>query len=152
MSLYWMLWHLGNWPRQLLKIRTLPYFEFCLSCKIFEPLGFTSTIQQLSSLNSDPLHSKMAPLWHQNKPIHFPLGKAAPPLFILDHSWSRLTHITYHINLSVRWNTLLRNQISSCQQVFYYMSICHRDNSTNIETEQAGTARALHALDHFTQV
>jgi hypothetical protein len=29
-----------------------------LSCKTFEPLGFASRIQQLSSFNSDPLHSK----------------------------------------------------------------------------------------------
>ncbi len=34
--------------------------------------------------NSDPLHSKMAPLWCTNYPIRFPLGEAAPPLQILD--------------------------------------------------------------------
>ncbi len=59
--------------------------QLCIiSCKIFEPLGFTSRIQQLSSQNSDLLHSKMAPLWCQNQPIRFPLGKAVPAPFILD--------------------------------------------------------------------
>ncbi len=45
-----------------------------------------------------------------------------PLLYWIRHSWSRLTHILCYINLSVRWNTSLRNQISSCQQVFYYNS------------------------------
>ncbi len=42
-----------------------------------------------------------------------------PLLYWIRYSWSRSTHILYYINLSVRWNTLLRKQISSCQQVFY---------------------------------
>jgi hypothetical protein len=44
-----------------------------------------------------------------------------PLLYWIWYSWSASTHILYYINfLSVRWNTLLRNQISSCQHVFYY--------------------------------
>ncbi len=45
-----------------------------------------------------------------------------PFLYWIRYSWSGLTHILYYINLSVSWNTLLRNQISSCQLVFYYTS------------------------------
>ncbi len=43
-----------------------------------------------------------------------------PFLYWIWYSQSGSTHILYYINLSVRWNTLLRNQISSCQHVFYY--------------------------------
>ena len=43
-----------------------------------------------------------------------------PFYYWIKYSWSASTHILYYINLSVRWNTLLRNQISSCQHVFYY--------------------------------
>ncbi len=46
----------------------------------------------------------------------FLLEKWLHPLFYwIRYSWSRSTHILYYINLSVRWNTLLRNQISPCQ-------------------------------------
>ncbi len=31
----------------------------------------------------------------------------------IQYSWSGSNHILYYINLSIRWNTLLRNQISS---------------------------------------
>ncbi len=41
-------------------------------------------------------------------------------LYWIRYPWSRSTHIPHYINLPVRWNILLRNQISSCQQVFYY--------------------------------
>ncbi len=54
------------------------HYLLVISCKIFE--RSTSRIQHLSSLNSDPLHSKMAPLWCQNQLIRFPFGEAAPPL------------------------------------------------------------------------
>ncbi len=48
-----------------------------------------------------------------------------PFLYWIKYSWSGSTHILYYINLSVRWNTLLRNQISLCQHVFYYTYNCH---------------------------
>jgi hypothetical protein len=62
--------------------------------------------------------------WH-----HFGI-KLANPLFPserrlhpfnywIKYSWSKLTHILYYINLSVRWNIIFRDQISSCQCVFY---------------------------------
>ena len=45
-----------------------------------------------------------------------------PFLYWIKYSWAQLTHILYFINLSVRWNTLLRNQISLCQHIFYYIT------------------------------
>ncbi len=51
-------------------------------------------------------------------------------LYWIWYSWSGSTHIPYYINLSVRWNTLLRNQISSFQQVFYYNQNYTQQNNT----------------------
>ncbi len=48
-----------------------------------------------------------------------------PLLYWIRYSWYGSTHILYYINLSVRWNTLLWNQISLCQQVFYYNFLCN---------------------------
>jgi len=50
-----------------------------------------------------------------------------PSLYWIQYSWSGLTIILYYINLPVRWNTLLRNQISPCQHVFYYTTINWED-------------------------
>jgi len=44
-----------------------------------------------------------------------------PFYYWIKYSWSGSTHILYYINLLVRWNTLLRNQILSCQHIFYYI-------------------------------
>jgi hypothetical protein len=41
----------------------------------------------------------------------------------IKYSWSGLTHIVSFINLSGIWIKLCRNQISSCQHVFYYTFI-----------------------------
>ncbi len=41
-------------------------------------------------------------------------------LYWIQYSWSGSTIILYYINLSVSWNTLLRNQILLCQHIFYY--------------------------------
>ncbi len=54
-----------------------------------------------------------------------------PFLYWIRYSWSGSTHILYYIYLSVSWNTLLRNQISSCQYIFYYNWIFdHFENLT----------------------
>ncbi len=47
-----------------------------------------------------------------------------PLLYWIWYSWSESMHILYYINLSVRWNISLRNQILSYQYIFYY--ICPR--------------------------
>ncbi len=53
-----------------------------------------------------------------------PLERRLHPFFYwIKYSWSGLTNILYYINLSVRWNTLLRNQISSCQHHFWNIEI-----------------------------
>ncbi len=45
---------------------------------------------------------------------------STPFKYWIKYFWSGSTHILYYIKLSLRWNTLLRNQISSCQHVYYY--------------------------------
>ncbi len=49
-------------------------------------------------------------------------GQLHPSLYWIPYSWSGSTIILYYINLSVRWNTLLRNQISLCQYSFNTLS------------------------------
>ncbi len=56
------------------------------------------------------------PLFHLEKRLH-------PFLYWIRYSWSGSTIILKYINLSVSWNTLLRNQILVCQCVFYYIWI-----------------------------
>ncbi len=56
-------------------------------------------------------------------PLSFWSGSSTPSKYWIKYSWSGSTHILYYIKMSVRWNTLLRNQISSCRQVFYYTAI-----------------------------
>ncbi len=53
-------------------------------------------------------------------PLSFWRSSSTPFKYWIKYSWSGSTHILNFINMSVRWNTLLRNQISSCQHVFYY--------------------------------
>ncbi len=48
---------------------------------------------------------------------------STPFLSWIKYSWSGLTHIVSFINLSGKWIKLCRNQISSCQHVFYYTFI-----------------------------
>jgi hypothetical protein len=51
----------------------------------------------------------------------FLLEKQLHPFqYWIKYSWSGLAHILYYINLSIRWNTVLRKLISLCQHVFYY--------------------------------
>jgi hypothetical protein len=89
-----------------------------ISRKIFEPLGFTSRIQ-LIKLGSTPFKDGT-----KTSRSTFLLEKRLHPfLYWIPYSWSGLTHILYSINLLVRWNTLHRNQISSCQYVFYYKKL-----------------------------
>jgi len=94
-------------------------------------LYYTNHVRYLSHLalqvgssnwvHKTQIHSIQRWRWHQNYPICFPLGKQLHPfLYWIRYSWSRSTIILYYINLSVSWNTLLRNQISLCQHVFYY--------------------------------
>ncbi len=88
--------------------------------RYFQPFGFTSRIQQLSSkLRSTPFNygATLAPK------LTDPLGRLHPSLFWIRYSWSGSTIILYYIYLSVRWNKLLRNQISLCQHVFYYIML-----------------------------
>jgi len=70
-------------------------FLVCLArtCKIFEPLGFTNRIQQLSLQNSDPLQSKMTP------PKLSRSTWTAPPLLLLDPVF--LIRINYHFVLYI---------------------------------------------------
>ncbi len=73
----------------------------------------------LGSSNKDPPHFKVATL----APKLFNPLWMAPPLLFLDPVFS--IQIDYHFVLyilSPRWNTLLRNQISLCQHVFYYIA------------------------------
>jgi hypothetical protein len=49
-----------------------------------------------------------------------PLWRLHPSLYWIRYSWSGSTIILYCTNLSVRWNTLFRDQISLCQHVIYY--------------------------------
>ncbi len=86
------------------------------------------TLQVGSSnwVNKTQIHSIQR--WHHFGTITswsaFLLEKRLHPLlYWIWYSWSRSTHILYYINLSVRWNSLHRNQISSCQHVFYYILI-----------------------------
>jgi hypothetical protein len=45
---------------------------------------------------------------------------STPFEYWIKYSLSGSTHILNYIKMSVRWNRLLRNQISVCQHVFYY--------------------------------
>ncbi len=81
-----------------------------------------------------------------------------PSLYWIPYSWSGSTIILYYINLSVSWNTLLRNQISLCQHVFYYRYIISlawsfsvRSNFTDIVREIVNTV-SLNILDMFVRV
>jgi len=52
--------------------------------------------------------------------LSFWRSSSTPFKYWIKYSWSGSTHILYYINMSVRWNTLLSNQILSCQHIFYY--------------------------------
>ncbi len=112
------------WRRENTRIVSLDDVALIgLSCKIIvpEPLGFTSRIQQLSSQNSDPLHSKSATLAPKLTDPLSPLESWLHPFYYwIKYSWSGSTHILYYINLSV---VRLGNQISLCQHIFYYRLI-----------------------------
>jgi len=54
-------------------------------------------------------------------PLSFWRNGSTPSKYCIKYSWPGLTHILYYIKMSVSWNTLVRNQILSCQQVFYYI-------------------------------
>jgi hypothetical protein len=104
-----------------------------LSYKIFEPLGFTSRIQQLSSKTQIHSIQRWCHFGAQTSQSAFLLEKRLHPfLHWIKYSWSGSTHILYYINLSVRWNTALRNQISSCQHVFYYTTAVALSNVGHI--------------------
>ncbi len=95
--------------------------KLAISCKIFEPLGFTSRIQQLSSkLGSTPFKDVITLV----PKLADPLGRLHPSLFLIRYSWSRSAILLYYIYSSVRWNKLLWNQIS-CQHVSYYCKNSH---------------------------
>jgi hypothetical protein len=89
-----------------------------LSCKIFKhfalQVGSSNWVHKLRSTPFKDVMPKLA------NPLSFWRSSSTPSKYFIRYSWSRLTNILYYIKMSVRWNTLLRNQISSCQQVFYY--------------------------------
>ncbi len=99
---------------QLSYLQRLCYSGNIISCKIFKPLGFTSRVQQLGFTpfkDGATLAPKLAdPLSPWESRLH-------PFYYWIKYSWSGSTHILCYINLSVRWNTLLRNQISSYQHI-----------------------------------
>ncbi len=55
-------------------------------------------------------------------------------IYLIWYSWSGSTTTLYYINLSVSWNTLLRNLISLCQCVFYYIVIPHISCALRLHT------------------
>ncbi len=63
-------------------------------------------------------------------------------LYWIWYSWSGLTIILYYI-LSIKWNTLLKNQISSCQQVFYYINMYTDDQKRQYKST------SLKCYNHF---
>jgi len=78
---------------------------------------------EFTKLGSDPFKdgTNLAPKLAD--PLSFWRSGSTPSKYWIKYSWSGLTHILYYIKMSVRWNTSLRNQISLCQQVFYYIRI-----------------------------
>ena len=91
-----------------------------LSCKIFE--HFALQVGSSNWVHKTRIHSIQR--WHHFAAKTSQSTWMAPPLLLLDPVyWSRWTIILYYIYLSVRWNTLLRNQIFLCQRVFYYTSV-----------------------------
>ncbi len=55
-------------------------------------------------------------------------------IYLIWYSWSGSTTTLYYINLSVSWNTLLRNQILLGQCVFYYIVIPHTSCALRLHT------------------
>ncbi len=92
-----------------------------LSCKIFEHFALQAGSSNcVHKLGSTPFKDGATLAPKPFDPLFF-WRSAPPPLkYWIKYSWSRSTHILYYVKMLVRWNTLLRNQISSCQQVFDY--------------------------------
>ncbi len=109
--------------RQSFLTTILPKEPRQVSCKILEHFALqVDPVIESIQLRSTPFkrwcHFGAKTSWST-----FLLEKQVHPLYnwIL-FTWSGLTHIFYYLNMLVRWNTALRNQILWCQQVFYYTS------------------------------
>ena len=97
-----------------------------ISCTIFEhvalQVGSSIWIHKLRSTSfkdGTTLTQKLADL------LSFWRSGSTPIKYWIKYSWSGSNHILYYINMSVRWNTFLRNQILSCQHVFYYSTFTY---------------------------
>ncbi len=92
-----------------------------LSCKIFEHFALqTDPVTKFIKLGSGrfkeganlaPKLANLLSIWISS----FTPSKKLDPV-----TWSGSTHILYYIKTLIKWNKALRNQISLCQQVFYY--------------------------------
>jgi hypothetical protein len=112
---------------------TLASFLTAVSCKIFEhfavQVGFSNWVHKTR------IHYIQR--WHcfgtKTTWSAFPLEKRLHPFkYWIKDSWSGSTHILYYIKMSVRWNALLRNQISSCQHVLYYSRYCQKEKCLSL--------------------
>jgi len=92
------------------------------SCKIFE--HFSLQVVSSNWVHKTQIHSTLAPKLANR--LSFWRSGSTFFKYWIKYSWSGLTHILYCINMSVRWNTLLRNQILLCQRVFYYTCISYK--------------------------
>ncbi len=93
-----------------------------VSCKIFE--HFALQVVSSNWVHKTRIHSTLAP--KLVNPLSFWRSSSTFFKYWIKYSWCRSTHILYYINMSVRWNTLLRNQILLCQRVFYYTCISYK--------------------------
>ncbi len=81
-------------------------------------------------------------------PLSFWRSGSIPFKYWIKYSWSGSTHILYYINMSGRWNTLLRNMISSCQHVFYYKTFIYwKTSKLQKTTSTKGKEKNRHAFD-----
>ncbi len=109
----------GAWTITLFTVVII--FAIVLSCKIFK--YFALQVRSSNWVHKTKIHSIQGCATLAPKLVNllsFWRSSSTPFNYWIKYSWSGLAHILYNINMSVRWNTLLRNQISSCQHIFYY--------------------------------
>ncbi len=103
-----------------------------VSCKILEHFALqVGSSNWVHKLRSTPFKDGATLVPKLADPRSFWKSSSTPSKYWIKYSWSRLTHTLYYIKMLDEIQ-LLRIQISSCQQVFYY-------NGKNVLRPLSGT-------------